>query len=123
MEEKVILDKGKVCVSNNKFVVDDQSYDMAAIKSVKTTVTKGNKLPGVVIGFAGLMIMLAAKQLIIGLAVAAAGIYLAINAKDRFSVVLSTESGDDNALTSNNREHIESIVAALNESILSRVYN
>lgn len=43
-----------------------------------------------------------------------------IGARNKYSVVLSTSSGENQALTSEDRTQIEQVFSAINEAIVSR---
>lgn len=120
MEEKMFYDTGSISVSNSRFIVNGQTYAMSNVTSVKTGVEKANKAIGVIIALFGLFILFSAESILWGGIVIAVGVLAFIGAKDKYSVVLSTSSGENQALTSVDKKHIEEVVSALNHSIVSR---
>jgi hypothetical protein len=120
MEEKMFFDAGNISVSNSRFIVDGQTYAMGNVTSVKTGFEKASKAGGILIGILGLLVLLGAKSFLWGIIIIAVGVFAFIGAKDKYSVVLSTSSGENQALTSENRTHIEKVVSALNDAIVSR---
>ena len=118
MEEKNFYENGNVSVSNSRFIVDGQTYAMSNVTSVKTGVVKAKKYPGILITLVGLL-TLSANAMVGGLMIVI-GIVVFILAKNKYSVVLSTSSGENQALTSNDKTYIEEIVSALNDAIVSR---
>jgi len=120
MEEKVFFDTGTISVSNSRFIVDGQTYAMGNVTSVKTGVEEAKKSTGILIGLFGLFVLFGAKSIIWGIIIMIVGILLFIGAKNKYSVVLSTSSGENQALSSEDKTHIEKVVSALNEAIVSR---
>ncbi|EMP4115475.1 TPA: DUF6232 family protein [Vibrio parahaemolyticus] len=120
MDERMFLEAGEVSVSNSRFIVNGQTYAMSNVTSVKTGIEKANKGAGIVITLIGLFILFAMKSIIWGGVIVVVGVLAFIGAKDKYSVILSTSSGESKALTSEKKNYIEDIVSALNESIVSR---
>ncbi|GAA5646050.1 MULTISPECIES: DUF6232 family protein [Vibrio] len=120
MDEKMFLEAGDVSVSNSRFIVNGQTYAMSNVTSVKTGIEKANKGVGIIITLIGLITLFAIKSIGWGILIVAVGVLAFMGAKDKYSVILSTSSGESKALTSDKRNHIEDIVSALNESIVSR---
>lgn len=120
MKEKVFFEKGNITVSNSRFIVEGQTYAMGNVTSVKTGIEEANKGVGILIGIIGLFVLFSAESILWGMIILVIGILAFIGAKNKYSVVLSTSSGENQALTSEDKEHIESVVSALNESIVSR---
>jgi len=120
MEEKMFLEAGNISVSNSRFIVDGQTYVMSNVTSVKTGVEKANKAASILIGVIGLGVLFGAESILWGSIIVIVGIFAFIGAKNKYSVVLSTSSGENQALTSADKTHIETVVSALNESIVNR---
>lgn len=120
MEEKIFFDAGNISVSNNRFIVDGQTYAMGNVTSVKTGVEEAKKGTGILIGLIGLFVLFVAKPFLWGLVILMFATLALIGARNRYSVVLSTSSGENQALTSDNKTNIEMVVSALNEAIVSR---
>ena len=120
MEEKIFYDAGSISVSNSRFIVDGQTYAMSNVTSVKTGVEEAKKGAGILIGLIGLLVLFGANSILWGIIILILGILLFVGAKNRYSVVLSTSSGENQALTSKDKTYIEKVVLALNEAIVSR---
>ncbi|MCK0069133.1 DUF6232 family protein [Kordiimonas laminariae] len=118
MEEKVFFDSNNVSVSNSRFIVSGQTYAMSNVTSVKTGTNVDPKAPKILIIIIGLITT--AFSAVIGLILIAVGIAILMSSKDSYSVILSTAAGENQALTSDDKNHIEKVVAALNEAIISR---
>lgn len=118
MEEKMFYETGDISVSNSRFIVDGQTYAMGNVTSVKTGEEKANKATGVILALIGFFTLFG--SIWVGLIILIVGVLAFIGAKDKYSVVLSTSSGENQALTSEDKAYIEKVVFALNESIVSR---
>jgi len=120
MEERMFFDTGNISVSNSRFIVDGQTYAMGNVTSVKTGIEEAKKGGGILIGVIGLLVLFGAKSFLWGILILIVGVLAFMGAKDKYSVVLSTSSGENQALTSEDKTHIEQVVSALNEAIVSR---
>ncbi|NQZ26364.1 MAG: QacE [Colwellia sp.] len=120
MEEKIFLDAGNISVSNSRFIVDGQTYAIDNVTSVKTGVEQAKKGTGILIGLIGVFVLFSAKPFLWGLVILMFATLALIGARNKYSVVLSTSSGENQALTSEDKTQIEQVVSALNEAIVSR---
>jgi len=120
MEEKTFLDAGNVSVSNSRLIVDGQTYAMGDVTSVKTGVEEANKRIGVLLGLTSLLVLFIAKSFLWGGVLLVIATFALIGARNKYSVVLSTSAGENQALRSENKTEIETVVSALNEAIMSR---
>lgn len=122
MEEKKFFEKGGVSVSSARFIVDGQTYAMSAVTSVKQAVKEPSRGLAILLGVIGLLICLAGTPIaiVIGLLTITIAISWAVSLRAEYIVVLSTSSGESQALKSNDKGYVESIVSALNESIIHR---
>lgn len=120
MEEKMFLEAGNVSVSNSRFIVNGQTYAMSNVTSVKTGVQEAKKGAGIFIILVGLFVFFGVPSILWGSVIIVFGVLAYMGAKNKYSVVLSTSSGENQALTSEDKSYIEKVVAALNESIVSR---
>jgi len=120
MEEKSFFTSSNISVSNSRFIVDGQTYAMSNVTSVKTGIEKANKVVGVLVTLSGLVVLIGSESIIWGVIITAIGVLAFIGAKNKYSVVLSTSSGENQALISKDKTHIERVVLALNDAIVSR---
>lgn len=114
-EEKVYLDEGGVIVTSARFVVPGQTYAMSGITSVKG-VSKSTLVASVIIGLFGLVIAVSSSYvgaLIIGVAV----LWFF---QSKHIVMLTTASGESEALSSRDQKRITRIIEALNNAIIGR---
>lgn len=118
--EKVYFDEGGVKVTNSRFIVPSQTYAMSGITSVKSVYTQPIKGP-VILGILGLIMLFVGNTgaLIFGALLIAGAILWFIKGKKHF-VLLSSSSGEAEALSSSNAAYIGKIVSALNEAIVER---
>ncbi|WP_082190273.1 DUF6232 family protein [Frateuria defendens] len=119
MEEKIFFDQGGVSVSNARFIVHEKTYAMNGVTSVKQVVTLPSRGGPIIVGLFGLVAMFAGS-IIAGAALLAAAVFWWIKQKSDWLVVLSSSSGETQALTSKDRGYIDAVIAALNQSIVHR---
>lgn len=121
MEEQIFFDQAGVSVSNARFIVHGQTYAMNNVTSVKQSVIEPSRAGPVILILLGLIIMLGGGTgIVIGLATIALGIFWISKQKAIWIVDLNTASGETQALRSTNREYIDSVIHALNQSIIHR---
>ncbi|MDQ2821298.1 MAG: DUF6232 family protein [Pseudomonadota bacterium] len=118
MSETIVFEENNVKVTNARFVVNDQTYAMNGVTSVKRFEKKPPRIVPIVIAVGSLVAMSA--SVIVGLIILAAAIGIWKIQKAQYSVVLSTSSGEAQALTSPDRPYIERVIAALNNAIITR---
>lgn len=116
------FDQGGVSVSNARFIVSGQTYAMSAVTSVKQAINEPSRAGPILFGIVGLLICFIGNitAIVIGLLMIAVAIAWGSQQKPEYIVVLSTSSGESQALKSNNKSYVESVVGALNQSIIHR---
>lgn len=98
---------------------------MANITSVARGEVPAKRTPGIIIAILGLIILLACisfqgtEGVIVGVVVLGLGILIAAIAKPTYHVKIISASGEEQPISSKDKAHIDSIVTALNESIIS----
>lgn len=122
MEEKVFFEQGGVSVSNARFIVHGKTYAMNGVTSVKQGVNHPSRLGPIVLGLVGLVCLLnaSATGVMWSVAFLAIAAFWWVKQKSVWIVVLSSSSGESQALSSENREYIEGVIGALNQSIIHR---
>jgi hypothetical protein len=122
MDEQIFFDQNGVSVSNARFIVSGQTYAMSSVTSVKQAVKEPSRGGPILLGIIGLLICLIGNvtAVVIGLLTLAVAIALGVMQKPEYIVVLSTSSGESQALKSQNKSYVESVVNALNQSIIHR---
>lgn len=122
MEEKSFFNQGDVSVTNARFIVNGQTYAMNGVTSVKTGRKNPSRLGPIILGISGLGVIgsESAGSFIFGGAMIALAIFWWIRQKPEFSVVLSSASGEAQALTSKDVPFINGVIEALNNAIIHR---
>lgn len=122
MDEKVFFDEGNVRVTNARFIVDNHTYAMNGVTSVKTHLTDPDRKGPLGLILAGLVLffVLDGVAKIVGLAVGGLGVWLLMQQKSTHAVVLNSASGEAQALTSQDEPYIGRVVAALNDALIHR---
>ena len=116
-EREFFSDKG-VRVTQTRFVVNDQTYAMTGITSIRRDIVKPSKVWPIVVIVMGMGLALMAD--VFGLIIAGAGAFFLWKRKPDYTVMLQTASGESKALASQDGPWINGIVSALNEAIVAR---
>jgi hypothetical protein len=122
MSEQIFYDQGNVKVTNARFIVNAQTYAMSGVTSVKTGFAPPNRNGAFIAIGIGVLIALGADggTKLIGVLMAAAGIWYLTQLKNTHSVYLSSASGEVQALSDTDETYISSVVHALNEALIHR---
>jgi hypothetical protein len=122
MGEQVFFEERGVKVTNARFIVDAHTYAMNGVTSVKSTIVppdRGKFVVGILIGLAILFAASGAGRLL-GLAVAGFCAWLLMQQKDTHAVMLSSASGEQQALSGTDADFIRGVIYALNEALIHR---
>ena len=122
MDEQIFFEERDVKVTNARFIVAAQTYAMNGVTSVKCSITPPNRSGAFIAIVIGLLVALGADGggKLIGLAMAAAGVWYLTQLKAVHSVYLSNASGEVQALSDPDETFIGSVVRALNEALVHR---
>ena len=124
MAEQTLLSEGNVSVSTARFVVEGQMYPISGITSVKSLTQRPIKWPMILIAFGVISLanVIAEGNIdVLWFVVFFGGGGLLWMIKGvKYILVLSTASGEVQALTSRNQAFIIRIVNALNQAIVQR---
>lgn len=122
MEEKQFFNHGNVYVSNSRFMVHGQTYAMNGVTSVKQTVNWPSRGGPIICGLLGCLVLLGMTTFstILGLLLVGAAVLWWTQQKAHWFVVLSSSSGEIKALGSIDRNFIQGVIDALNQSIIHR---
>ena len=118
-------DEHGVRITPTRAIFGSTTYAMANITSVTRGEDPPRRKPGIIIAILGLIILLACVSfestfgVIVGVVVLGLGILIAAKAKATYHVKITTASGEAKPISSKDKAHIDSIVTALNESIIS----
>ena len=128
MSEEVTFyaDGRGVRITNTRLIIGATTYAMTNITSVSMRTIPANRVPGIVIAILGLIILIGTGLLdssvgiIIGVIVLGLGILLAVIPKPKYTVRIGSASGETDAISSKDREYIQSVVTAINEAFIKR---
>lgn len=116
-EEKVFFDERGVKVTNARFVTTGKTHSIAGVTAVSSYIISPNRKPPIILAVVGLIITIFHWAGLILVAGAAAWWFIQ---KKQYSVVLSSASGNQDALTDPDQDFIARVVEALNEAIIHR---
>lgn len=121
MAEQIFFENGKVTITQSQFVVENQTFALNSIKSIKTgTIPPSRRLSGNTAIIGALCLSLDALFFVVGLMLLAVAGFLWKNGKVQHSIILTTASGDQKALASDNEEYIKQVFSVLNQALASR---
>lgn len=119
MNEQQFLNENGVSVSNVRFIANGQTYAMSGLTAVKTFRKDPPRKIMLAIAAIG-VIELLSGWMIFGSITLASIVIAWFLKKPEFSVILSSASGENRALTSKDGEFISRVVGALNNAIVHR---
>lgn len=107
-----------VRITNTRAILDNTTYAMANITSVKGLVSDPDRRASVILGLVGLLLFVvspAAAYLLLFIAAV-----IAIRQHSLYHVSIASASGEATALTSKNKVHVQQVVRAINEAMIYR---
>lgn len=121
MAEQISFENGKVTITESQFVVENQTFELNSIRSVKTaTIPPSRRVSGNIAIIGALCLSLDALFFVVGLMLLAVAGFLWKNGKTHYSIILTTTSGDQQVLASDNEAYINQVLSALNQALVSR---
>ncbi|MHB8165501.1 MAG: DUF6232 family protein [Sulfuricella sp.] len=122
MDEKSFFNENGVGVSNVRFIAQGQTHAMSGVTSVKAFRKNPPRKALIFMGIMGVIELGFGNTFmtVLGLAIIAGAVAMWLFTKPKFSVMLSSASGESSALTSKDGEFISRVVGALNDAIVYR---
>jgi len=117
-EEQVIYENGGVKVSNARLIMPAQTYAMSGITSVTTREFTPSKKGPIIVAIIGILLFFA--KWFLGLIVVGVAVAWWVLSKSKFTLFLSSASGENEALTSSNRDFILEVEEAVNQAMIAR---
>lgn len=123
--EQTFFQRGQVLVTNTRFVRANETFAMAGVTSVSSlTEVPPKKWPILIVVLGGLTVLLGLQSsitaVVIGVGLAALGVWWFRSIKNVHHVRLVTASGERDALSSTDGAYIAEIVAAISQAIVHR---
>lgn len=122
MDEHVFFEQGPVRVTSARFIVENRTFAMNGVTSVQSSVKppdRGGPLAVIIVGVILLFVSSMGTKLV-GLAFVALGIWLWIQQKNTYTVILHSASGEVQALADTNEAFIGGVIRALNDALVHR---
>lgn len=130
MDEKTFYESDNIKVTNARFIVNNQTYALSSVNSIKVCevdVTSSPTGPAFLVagGIIWMLFFLSKGGIVdyiqpIGLIVVGFCLIIRIKNKFEYRVILTTSSGENAALRSNNKQEITLVEKALNDAIVYR---
>jgi hypothetical protein len=108
----------RIIVNEHDLRVSDRLYRMHQVSGYGIRVQKPDRLPGLTLTLAGMLVMCFVSNLVffwLGFLITSLGITSMLIAKRRYSMRISTSLGDKDVLISEKKENINRIVEAIDE--------
>ncbi len=125
-ERTYYSDEKGVRITGTRAIFGSTMYSMANLSSVRTLVKPPKRSGGIwtaLVGVVALVIGATTGVTVItvaGVVILLLGIFIAWMAKGTYYVMISSASGESEALSSTDESYINSVTQALNEAIISR---
>jgi hypothetical protein len=120
-DEKVFLNEAGITVTQARFVVPAQTFAMSGVTSVLALKSDPKRTGPIVLGVLGLITLMAGKMgILVALLLIAGAVAWWMALKTTYIVKLRTSGGESNAYSSKDKELVDRIISALNESIIAR---
>ena len=118
MEETTFFDQGGVKVTNSRFIVQGQTYAMNGVTSVKNGETSPSRTGSIVAVVIGIATTAAGSMW--GLIFIIGAIFWWVKQKPTYHILLSSASGENEALSGQDSAYIKGVIAALNDALVHR---
>jgi xanthine/uracil/vitamin C permease (AzgA family) len=125
MEEHVFLNEDDVKVTSTRLITDSETYVINAITSIKNGKTEKN-VPTLTLTIGGILIIIGlffranAGLITSGIIVLIVAAIIWFLQKETHKVIVSFSSGEHKVISDTNKDLIEKIIKALNDSIVFR---
>ena len=116
--EQIFYENDQILITNTRMSIRGTTYATANVTSVSTYERKPGRALEVILIILGIILLLSSKSfgiVLIGIAVA-----MFFLKKTRFIVKLATAGSERNALLSDDKEFVQTIIAAINKAIIYR---
>lgn len=123
MKEVEFFNNKEVTVTNARFVVSGVTYAMNGVTSVKKHREVAKRAIPIWMVIIGAIMLLAVSDSVaklVGVLLIGLGIWLFMKFKDSYVVVLKSSSGESQALISKDETYIDTVINALNDSLIHR---
>jgi predicted small integral membrane protein len=126
MTEQVFFAEGNVQVSRSRIVIDNQTYPISGVTSVRTETLAVDRQQSFICIFAGIVIPFGLWEfvgiiaLLLGIAVLVVGVWLWQQAKPKYQLFVGTAGGDRLALSSHDESFVQRVAGAINNALIAR---
>ena len=122
MDERVFYQQGDILVTNTRLVIGARTFALRNLASVEMGIIE--KKPSLLIGFIlmlglGLLIFGSWGTKVFGLGCLAIVVFYIKSMRPKFIVRIESNAGTIDAIASQDRSYIESVVVAINEAIMA----
>lgn len=119
MNEQVFYDNGVVSVTSARCLLGGKTVPIRSLNAVSMLVKSPNRIPPIILIVLGI-VFLCIKVWLLGIIFVAGGAAWYYFQKNRYFVHIETASGSSDLYSSKDEAHIQEIVDALNNAIISQ---
>lgn len=119
----VIFEDPNVLVTPFRLVVNNKTYPIRNISSVSAVQLPKKQTLELILILIGILVGIGAKDIdykILGGIIVLLGMFILVNKKNVYAVLISTNSGEVKSLSSTNRDYIYAVVDSVNEAVVQR---
>jgi hypothetical protein len=120
VNEKTFYQDSNVLVTNSRLIINGKTYAIRNISSVANQEIPNNFSVEATLITIGLILLIFRTTRIIGILLIAGAIFIAFTHKNNFSVRINSNAGEIDGLISKDKEYVQKIVTAINDSIVYR---
>ena len=124
MEEQVFLEEGYVTVTRTRIVIDNQTYPVANITSIRTDGVAPNLLGAILMGVFGALLLIyglseSAATLPIGAVLIAVSVVWWRQAKTTYTIFFGTAGGERSVLESEDADYVNRVARAIDQALIA----
>lgn len=119
MDEKVFLDKEGVKVTSARITVGTHTIPVSNVSAVSMEVEKGAVYAGRALVLLGILVMVSGHPQV-GAIITGLGLLLMIFSRTEYELKIETAGNRVKVMTEKKKEHVEAVLAAINEAIIAR---
>jgi ethanolamine utilization microcompartment shell protein EutS len=122
VEEQTFLNEDNVTITNSRFIVPGQTYTVNTITSVKNLEISPSRKGPIILGAIGILCLLPGETgtIVLGVLLLACAIAWFVMQKSTYTVVLSSASGEIEAISTKDFDFASRIIKGLNDAIVAR---
>jgi|ERR1035437_124585 hypothetical protein len=119
--EKIFYQDNNVTITQSQFIAGSKTYAIRNISSASNYEIKKSKTGAILLLVIGFFLSIPEPIRILGWGLIIIGVIWLIKIEGKYSVRISTDSGEENSFIHHDKAYIQKIVNALNDAIIHKV--